>query len=96
MMEISLIIFLFVAGIRIMESLIGTGECALILPILSFIVWDINQLLIALGTTLVAMIPSFLEHMDTCGLEIFIRKQFLVRDWRRNWCYIWILSYFCF
>ncbi|MDI3484401.1 MAG: uncharacterized protein PWQ74_988 [Methanobacteriaceae archaeon] len=59
-MTIELIIFLFIVGILagLLGSLIGTGGCALMLPILFFIVYkgDVNQLPIAIGTTLVAVI----------------------------------------
>lgn len=58
--EIGLVIFLFVVGILagLLGSLIGTGGCALMLPILFFIIYkgDINHLPIAVGTTLVAVI----------------------------------------
>lgn len=60
MIEFGLIIFLFAIGIfaGLLGSLIGTGGCALMLPILFFGIYggDINRLPIAIGTTLVAVI----------------------------------------
>jgi len=60
MIETGLIIFLFAIGILagLLGSLIGTGGCALMLPILFFGIYsgDINLLPIAIGTTLVAVI----------------------------------------